>query len=68
MTEELKTVVDLLKTVSGDATTAIVWYLVLDFLKNPVTWGIFGITTFKIVKLITNVRSSKGVSIEDFKS
>ena len=68
MTEELKTVVDLLKTVSGDATTAIVWYLVLDFFKNPVTWGIFGITIFKVVKLITDVRGVKGESFENFKS
>jgi hypothetical protein len=69
MIEELKIVVDLLKAVSGDASTTIIWYLVLEFLKKPICYFIIGLVVYKSIELITSVRTtSKEVSIEDFKN
>jgi hypothetical protein len=52
--EELKLILDTLSTVSGDALTGIIWYLVLDNISS-VLWFTLGMTlVLKVTALISD--------------
>ena len=58
--EQLKLVIETVKSVSGDAQAVAIWWLVLDKLLPVIAWLIVGCGAFKLLsRLILNINSHK---------
>lgn len=57
--EELKLIIELVKTISGDATNIIVIYIIVQFIVKPLGLIISFFGFYKIVELIVKFANSQ---------
>lgn len=47
-----KELIEILRTASGDASTAVMWYIILDFIKGLATLSLVGFLVWKVTGLL----------------